>query len=92
MSQTTDIHKSVFQSLVNFFNSYIKDVEINYTRYGTVIQVLGNNQYTVKINNLPYTINAPSKPSALYVVGDIVMIEIVNNDFSHKYIKCLKPY
>jgi hypothetical protein len=56
------------------------------------VTVLGNNQYTVNVNNIAYTIPGTVIPASSYVVGNIVLIEVPNQNFSQKYIKCQKPY
>ncbi|MBU3142223.1 hypothetical protein [Clostridium sp. CF012] len=93
MSRTyVDIQDAMYRSLVCFFDRKIKNVKYNYTREGFITEVLGDNQYTVKINGFNSSINGTSMPTSQYFVGDVVLIEVVNNDFSFKYIKCLRPY
>ena len=92
MSNTVDINKGIYQSLVRFFDVNIKKVKYNTTCYGFVKTVLGDNTYTVTINGQDFTISGTTMPISEYFVGNIVMIEVVNNDFSFKYIKCLRPY
>jgi hypothetical protein len=89
---TYEIHNAMYKSLSIFFKSWIKDVKYNSTKEGFVTEVLGNNQYKVKINGQDSIINGTSMPASEYFVGDVVSIEVVNNDYSFKYIKCLRPY
>jgi len=92
MSITTDVHNSFFDGISEFYYAHIKKEKLNTTIEGNVVTVLGNNQYTVKINNIAYTIPGTEIPSSSYLVGMVVWIEIPNQNFSQKYIKCKKPY
>jgi hypothetical protein len=92
MSVTTKVHNGLYNAMVEFFNAHIKDVNLDYTIEGVVTSVLGNNQYTVKINNIAYTVPGTVIPTSEYKVGMIVWIEVPNQNFSQKYIKCQKPY
>jgi len=92
MSITTDVHDSFFDGINEFYHAHIKKEKLNHTAEGNIVAVLGNNQYTVKINNIAYTIPGTEIPNSNYLVGMIVWIEIPNQNFSHKYIKCKKPY
>jgi len=87
MSILTDIHDSMYKAIEEFFYPHMKEYKLNYDLEGTIISVLGNNQYTVKINNIAYSIPAPAIPICEYKVGMIVKIEVPNQNFSKKYIK-----
>lgn len=92
MSVTTKVHNGLYNGMVEYFRAAIEDIDFNYTIEGIIISVLGNNQYTVKINNIAYTVPGTTIPISEYKVGMVVWIEVPNQNFSHKYIKCQKPY
>ena len=92
MSILTDIHDSMYKGMEEFFYPHIKKVSLNYTMEGCITTVLGNNQYTVRIDGIDYTIPGTEIPTSDYTVGMIVLIEVPNQKLPHKYIKCKKPY
>lgn len=92
MSITTEIHNAMYKSMEEHYNSRIKDEPYNHTTEGIIVSVLGGNQYSVKINNIDYLVPGTEIPSSSYTVGMTVWIEIPNQKFSQKYIKCKKPY
>lgn len=82
----------MYKASEEYFNGHIIDVSMNYTIEGIVVSILGNNQYSVKINNIDYTIPGTEMPASNYTIGMTVWIEIPNQNFTQKYIKCKKPY
>jgi len=91
MSILTEIHDAVFKGSEEFYNAHIKKEKLNTTMEGLIKTVLGNNQYTVTMNMIDYTIPGTEMPVSSYVVGDIVNILIPNQNFSRKYISCKRP-
>lgn len=86
------LQEELLSSMEFAIDRKLKHAQYNATIEGVVVSVLGNNQYTVKINNIAYTVPGTAVPASEYKVGMIVWIEVPWNNFSQKYIKCQKPY
>lgn len=86
-----NVQTELVNSMKLVFQKMIKSVKYNYTVHGMVKAVLGDNEYKVVINGQESIVSGTTMPVSQYFVGNIVLIEVVNNDYSFKYIKCLKP-
>jgi len=92
VSITTMIHDEMHGAMEDHYNARSKIEPYNRTIEGLIKTVLGNNQYTVTMNMIDYTIPGTVMPASSYIAGNIVLIEVPNQNFSQKYIKCQKPY
>lgn len=77
------------KSLNKYISKMIKKAQFNRTQSGVIIGINQNGSYKVKINDNIFNIYAVEGLNL--AVNDIVLVEIVNNDFSFKYIKCKRP-
>ena len=85
-----DIQQSIFNAIKNIINSVIKTLKYNYTIEGKITEVISSNIYNVNIKNNVYQIKTIN--SEVYNVGDLVLILILNNNFSRKVILGKNPF
>ncbi|MBZ4664471.1 MAG: hypothetical protein JG776_2189 [Caloramator sp.] len=77
------------KSLNKYIQKLIGEAKYNKTEFGVIIGTNQDGSYKVKINDNIHNIYAVEGLNL--AVNDIVLIEIANNNFSFKYIKCKRP-
>jgi hypothetical protein len=78
----------LFNAIRNIVKKILSKTKFNYCVQGKVTQNNGDGSYQVLIND--GTSKVKRMNSNTYVVGDIVWVMIINNNYSDKYIltKC----
>lgn len=77
------------KSLNKYISKLIREAQFNKTEFGVIVGANQDSSYKVKINDNIFNIYAVEGLNL--AVDDIVLIEIINNNFSYKYIKCKRP-
>ncbi len=75
---------AILESIDTKLDIKLKNLKFDYTVMGKVISNDGNGFYTVQIDGQNYTVK--SKQNLTYVVGQVVYVTIIRNDFSNKII------
>jgi small nuclear ribonucleoprotein (snRNP)-like protein len=79
--------KALFNAIDTLINKKIEALKFNRCVEGKVVAVNGH-MYTVLINDQTYDIKALN---GTYTINDLVLVLIINNDSSKKYILCERP-
>ena len=80
--------KSVVEYFEIFLNRKLKKLRFNYCVDGQIMEVLSPTQYKVDVDNYVYTLN--SIYYSAFEVGQVVLVEVINNNWSRKIVKCPK--
>lgn len=78
----------LFNAIRNIVKKILNKTKFNYCVQGRITANNNNGTYQVKINDGTSTIKTMNANT--YIVGDIVWVMIINNNYSDKYIltKC----
>lgn len=79
--------EELYKTISIIFDKKASKLKYNYIVDGKIKSILGNNIYAVQIDEIDYEIKSMYDIIS-YQIGDIVQVEIFNNDFSNKKIKC----
>jgi len=98
MSKTNEFKDNEYSS--NIFMDAMESVAIRIAKgifvlnthmEGSIIEVLGNDRYKVKLIN-GETYELPSRAGLTLSVGNAVLVAQVNGDINKRFIDCIKPY
>lgn len=84
MNNKKKIMDNLVTGILKLIDSRIRETKFNYSVYGTIQSQNEDGSYNVKINNLTYTVKTIN--GTTYNPGELVLIVVVNNNFSFKYI------
>jgi len=79
----------LLSTLSKLIDEKLKHLKFNRTQDGIITGTNVNGSYQVKMNDTIYNIYAVD--GLVLTTNDAVLVEIINNDFSFKYIKCKRP-
>lgn len=79
----------LIKGIDNHISKRFEDLKFDYTLDGKIISSDGSDLYTVEINGGESQIKTID--SKTYNVGDIVIVQIRQNNFSNKFILCKRP-
>ena len=87
-----DLHKriqsEIIQAIEQLMNRRFEKAGFDITRVGTVIEVLGNNKYSVMINGSAHTV--PCAVDLNLSIGNSVYVTAPQNNFDSLYISGIK--
>lgn len=103
--QRNSTSNKLFKAIDILIDSKIKELKFNWTETGVIKKDNNDGSYEVSYGVPEYvseesddqgsfiekTKTLPAITGMKYEIGDVVYIEVVNNDYSFKYIKCKRP-
>lgn len=90
ISNESKVQQKLLESINILVKENNKNQKFNRTEEGKITEVISSNTYNVNIKNNVYQIKTIN--SEVYNVGDLVLILILNNNFSRKVIIGKNPF
>lgn len=90
ISNESKVQQKLLESIDILVKENNKNQKFNRTEEGKITEVISSNTYNVNIKNNVYQIKTIN--SEVYNVGDLVLILILNNNFSRKVIIGKNPF
>jgi len=90
ISNELKFQQNLLESIDILVKENNKNQKFNRTEEGKITEVISSNTYNVNIKNNVYQIKTIN--SEVYNVGDLVLILILNNNFSRKVILGKNPF
>jgi len=90
ISNELKFQQNLLESIDILVKENNKNQKFNRTEEGKITEVISSNTYNVNIKNNVYQIKTIN--SEIYNVGDLVLILILNNNFSRKVILGKNPF
>ena len=90
ISNELKFQQNLLESIDILVKENNKNQKFNRTEEGKITEVISSNIYNVNIKNNVYQIKTIN--SEVYNVGDLVLILILNNNFSRKVILGKNPF
>lgn len=84
-----DKDKDIIEAFNILIDAKINSIKFNRTVEGKITGVIDNSTYKVKIKNEEYKIRRINDD--MYNVGDMVLVLVINNNFSNKVILSKRP-